>query len=126
MEALVSAFTRYRADPWPSQVAMGRGLALAREIVAAHPETAPPLYEALSSPFAIRAVDQERRLSRVFVARSGGLWKECRDAMASLEPDVPWRPDILRTRAECYERTGDTRAAAAAADLQEYLAAEPR
>jgi spermidine synthase len=125
-DALVSAFTRYRADPWPSQAAMGRALALAREMVAAHPATAIPLYDALSSPFAIRGVEQERRLSRVFVARSGGLWKECRDAVASLEPHVPWRPDILRTRAECYERTGDPRAAGAAADLQEFLAAEPR
>jgi hypothetical protein len=105
---------------------MGRALALAREMVAAHPATAIPLYDALSSPFAIRGVEQERRLSRVFVARSGGLWKECRDAVASLEPHVPWRPDILRTRAECYERTGDPRAAGAAADLQEFLAAEPR
>ena len=26
VEALVSAFTRYRIDPWPSQFAMGRGL----------------------------------------------------------------------------------------------------
>jgi spermidine synthase len=126
VEALVSAFLRYRADPWPSQAAMGRGLALAREMVAAHPETAPRLYDALSSPFAIRAVEQERRLSRVFVARSGGLWKECREAMAALEPHVPWRGDLLRTRAECYERSGDPRAAPAAADLQEFLAAEPR
>jgi hypothetical protein len=95
-------------------------------MAAAHPETAPRLYEALSSPFSVRGVEQERRFSRAAVARSGLLWTECRDAMASLEPHVPWRPDILRARAECYERTGDPRAREAAADLQEFLAAEPR
>jgi hypothetical protein len=123
-DALVSAFTRYRSDPWPSQDAMARGLGLAQEIAAAHPVTASRLYEALTPPFAIRALEQQRRFSRVLVARAGGLWKECGEASASLEPHLPWRPDMLRARAECYEHTGDPRARAAARDLQDFLAAE--
>jgi len=58
------------------------------------------------------------------VARAGGLWKECTEASASLEAHVPWRPDMLRARAECYEHTGDARAGQAAHDLREFLAAE--
>jgi hypothetical protein len=123
-DALVSAFTRYRADPWPNQEAMGRGLVLAREIAAAQPETASRLYEALTPPFSIRALEQQRRFARVLVARAGGLWKECAEASASLEAHVPWRPDMLRARAECYAHAGDARAGQAARDLQDYLAAE--
>jgi spermidine synthase len=125
LDALVSAFTRYRADPWPSQLAMGRGLALAREMAAVRPETAGPLYDALTPPFSVRALEQERRFSRVLIARSGQLWDRCREAMLSLEPNLPWRPEMLRARAECYERAGDPRAKRAAADVEEFLAAEP-
>ncbi|PYQ40961.1 MAG: spermidine synthase [Acidobacteria bacterium] len=125
VDALVSAFTRYRGDPWPSQVAMGRGLALAREIAAANPETAPRLYDALALPFSVRALEQDRLFLRVLVARSGGLWERCRDAMAPLEPHLPWRPDMLRARADCYQQAGDQRAKRAAADLQEFLEADP-
>ncbi|HEU0090707.1 MAG TPA: fused MFS/spermidine synthase [Vicinamibacteria bacterium] len=124
VDALVSAFTRYRGDPWPSQAAMERGLALAREIAAANPETAPRLYDALALPFSVRALEQERLFLCVLVARSGGLWERCREAMAPLERHLPWRPDMLQARADCYEHAGDPRAKRAAADLQEYLEAD--
>jgi spermidine synthase len=124
VDALVSAFTRYRGDPWPSQAAMGRGLALAREMAVAHPETAPHLYDALTLPFAVRALEQDRLFVRVLVARSGALWERCREALAPLEPHLPWRPDMLRARADCYQQAGDHRAKRAAADLQEFLEAD--
>jgi hypothetical protein len=122
---LGAAFTRYRGDPWPSQSAMGRALALAREIAAAHPETAPRVLDLLAPAFSVRVLDQERVISRVLIARSAGLWDRCRDALAPLEPYVPWQPQMLGYRAECYARTGDPRAVRAGADLQEFLAAEP-
>ena len=122
--ALVSAFTRYRDDPWPSPAAMSRAVTLAREIAAAQPALAPRLSEALAAPFAVRALDQERRISRAFIARSGGSWEACRAALQALEPDVPWRADVLRLRADCYERAGDGRAARAAADVRDYLDAQ--
>jgi spermidine synthase len=124
-DALVSAFTRYEADPWPSQYAMGRALGLARQLAAVHPEMAPRLSEALAPPFAVRALEEDRRLSRVLIARAGGLWDGCVAALAPLERHLPWRPDILRARAECYQRTGDRRAARAAAELEEFMAARP-
>ena len=124
VDALVSAFARYREDPWPSQAAMARALGLAREMAATHPDAAPRLAEALTPPFAVRALDQERRFTSVLVARSGRLWEECRVALAPLESQLPWRPDILRARAECYARAGDPRAGQAAADVEEFLAGE--
>ena len=123
--SLQSAFTRYRSDPWPHQSPMSRALALAREIAAAHPSTAPVLLDALARPFAVRALEQERNVSRVAIARAAGLWDRCRDALDPLEPFVPWWPDILRYRAECYERRRDGRARRAAAELDEFLGAQP-
>jgi spermidine synthase len=125
VDALVSAFTRYRSDPWPSQLAMGRALGLARQLTAVQPEVAARLDDALSEPFAVRALDEDRRLSRVLIARSGGHWDRCVAALAPLERSLPWRPDILRARAECYQRANDPRAAGASADLDAFVAAIP-
>ena len=80
---------------------------------AAHPEAAPLLYDALTPPFAVRALEQDRLLSRVLVARSGGLWERCRDAMAPLEAHLPCRPDMLRARAR-RRRIARSRSAASA------------
>jgi hypothetical protein len=121
----VAAFTRYRTDPWPSQFVMGRALGLARQVAATRPETAAALYDAITPSFAVDALDEERRFSRVLIARSGRLWDKCREALDPLEASLPWRPDMLRARAECYQRGGDSRANRATADLQAYLAAQP-
>jgi len=57
---------------------------------------------------------------------SHGLPSEsCREAVAPFEPHVPWRADVLRFRASCYERTRDPRALQARADLQEFERQEP-
>jgi spermidine synthase len=126
VDTLLSAFTRYRSDPWPLQPPMGRALALAREIASREAAFAPRLFDVLAHPFAVRALDQERRISRVSIARSGGLWERCREAMDGLEPFVPWNPDVLRFRATCYGMTGDPRARRADADLAEFVRAQPR
>src|SRR5262249_30071472 len=91
----------------------------------AHPATAPALLDALSRPFAVRAIDQDRLISSVYIAGAAGLWDRCREVLAPLEPFVPWWPNVLGYRAECYERTGDGRARRAGGERDEFLAAQP-
>ncbi len=124
--ALVSALLHYREDPWPSQVSMARALSLAEELAAAHPGMAPVLEEALARPFAVAALEEPRRLVRFRIAARLALSDRCREAVLGLEPFVPWRSDFLRFRAQCYAATRDPRARLAAAELEEFLRAEPR
>jgi spermidine synthase len=128
-DALASACVRYRSDPWAGQLAMSHALALADELSLAHPATVPVLFEALGQPFAAAALEEPRRLVRLSVASHGGTWR-CHDALAPLEPHVPWRADVLRYRVRCYEATKDVRLPLAHADLarftqQEQAAARP-
>jgi hypothetical protein len=44
--------------------------------------------------------------------------------LRGFEPDFPWQGAILRSRAECYAKLGDKRAAEAKADLARYESAE--
>ena len=118
---LVSAFSRYRADPWPDMAAMNRALDLAVEIVTQRKDTASPLFAALADPFAVRALDEARIHTRLRIAAVGGLADRCVEALFPLEPHIPWRGDVLRYRAECYRSRHHPHADAAAADLARFL-----
>jgi spermidine synthase len=118
--ALASAFVHYRTDPWPGQVSMSHALALADELTLGRPGLVPVLFEALGQPFAVAALEEPRRIIRLSVGSHGGLAATCREAVSPFEPHVPWRADVLRFRASCYEQTRDPRAFQARADLQEF------
>jgi tetratricopeptide (TPR) repeat protein len=124
-DALASAFVRYRSDPWPGQVSMSHALALADELTLGRPQLVPVLFEALKEPFAVAALEEPRRLIRLSVGSHGAASASCLESVAPFEPNVPWRADLLRFRASCYERVGDARAAEARADLQEFERHEP-
>jgi hypothetical protein len=47
--------------------------------------------------------------------------RSCADALAPLEPHVPWEFAVLSWRALCYEGLGHPSATHAAADLEQYL-----
>ena len=118
---LMSAFSRYRVDPWPDMAAMNRALDLAVETVTERKDTATLLFEALGEPFAVRALDEARVHTRLRIAAVGGLADRCADALRPLEPHIPWREDVLRYRAECYRFHKHPLARAAAADLARLL-----
>jgi predicted membrane-bound spermidine synthase len=123
--ALASAFVHYRTDPWPGQVSMSHALALADELTLNRPQLVPILFEALGQPFSVAALEEPRRIIRLSVGSHGGASESCREAVAPFEPYVPWRADVLRFRAICYERTRDPRAFAARADVEEFRRQEP-
>ncbi|HEY2941768.1 MAG TPA: hypothetical protein VGN09_04980, partial [Vicinamibacteria bacterium] len=125
-DALASALVHYRSDPWPSQVGMSHALALADELTLARPDMVPVFFEALAHPFSLAALEEPRRLIWLSVASHAGPSDRCRDVLAALEPHVPWRADVLRYRASCYERTLDPRAGNARADRELFERQEPR
>jgi len=123
--ALASALVRYRDDPWPSQIAMAHALSLSDELATAKPDALGVLFEALRQPFAVAALEEPRRLVLLNLAARVRSPDLCREALQALEPHVPWRADVLRYRASCYERQKDERAPLAREELQEFLAQEP-
>jgi hypothetical protein len=118
--ALLTAFERYRTNPWPSPYAMSRAVRLAEEIVAQRPESAAPLFQSLGVPFSVRGAEQARISTRLRIASMAGLWDQCMDALAPMEPHVPWREDVLAYRVRCYAGHRDPRAEGAAADLERF------
>jgi hypothetical protein len=119
-DALVAALVHYRTDPWPGQVSMSHALALADELTLKRPDAVGVLFDALGQPFSVAALEEPRRLVRLSVGSHGGPSERCRPAVVPYEPHVPWRADVLRYRAHCYERTADPRAVEARVDLEQF------
>jgi tetratricopeptide (TPR) repeat protein len=128
--ALEAAFERYREDPWPWQKLMERALDLAVTVATGDTDhsSAMRLHAALSQPFSVSLWNDKRLSSALRIARHLGDAKTAdlaRNAVASFEPHIPWQGDFLLFRFECYQKTGDPRAAAAYRDLQQFVADEP-
>ena len=119
VEALVRAFVRCRADPWPMPLSVQNAFPIALDLASRNDRFAIALSDALASPFSLALLDDERRVallnvaSRVDAARYAQVLRE-------MEPNVPWQWGILKLRARAYEETGDPRAALARRELEEF------
>ena len=79
------------------------------------------LVEALSEPFATHELDFARRLTRAQITL-GDPGTLCLAAFESFEPHVPWEPQFLDARADCYRRTGSPLAEKAREDVDRCAA----
>lgn len=120
---LVTAFEMYRRDPWAHRPVFARAMQLASSIASEEPAQRDALFEALTAPFAVRALDLLRLSTRAWIGLQDGAGHLCGAALAPLEPHVLWERDFLRMRADCYGRMGSPLAARARADVDAFRAA---
>jgi spermidine synthase len=124
-DVLAAAFVRWRADPWP-ELFMGRAaLGLAADLARREARTRDGLWRALSEPFAIRALDEGRHSLRLELAPLMAAPSACVDALAPLEPFVPWDAPLLKLRRDCYARNRHPLAHLAQAHVDAFVAYEP-
>jgi hypothetical protein len=95
----------------------------AKQIASQDPSLAARLYAALRNPFALHLLEEARLDAALAAALGAGT--HCAEAAAAFEPAVPWNEPFLRARVDCYTKTGDARAAAAARDLMAFRAQQP-
>jgi spermidine synthase len=122
--AVEAALIRFRTDPWPILQLKGRAIETAAAIARRNPALARRMFDALAQPFALRSLDDVRLTTAAALVMRTPSQPLCREAVAALEPFVPWRRDFLTIRRDCYLATGDTRLTAANRDLGEFLSAE--
>ena len=123
--ALQAALARYRVDPWQLVRYKQKALSLAATIATSDPATAPGLYDALREPFAVRAVDNSRKMTQLDVSAAFDFKARCRAPIEGLEPHVPWTRRFLLMRRDCYQLNNDSRVAVANRDLYEFVSREP-
>jgi spermidine synthase len=123
--ALIGAFERYRSDPWPWTLVAQAGLNAAVEVATLSPEHALALHASLRAPFSSRLMDDARVDALSTIAMRSKEKSLCLPTLAELEPNVPWRLEILAWRANCYEALGNPKAELAAAELGELVREQP-
>ena len=69
--------------------------------------------------------EKQRRLSRIWIARAIDARNLCVEALAPLEPNVPWEEPFLTYRYGCYQAHRHPLAARARRDLETFLDAAP-
>jgi hypothetical protein len=122
--SMVSAFMRYRQDPWPSLRVMQRALAVTEEIARANPIAARRIIDVLIEPFCERMLDEARMQALFRLSLQADLGPKCTEVLDRVEPNVFWRKDVLAWRAACYDKTHDARGAVADQELIELLSNE--
>jgi hypothetical protein len=119
-DEVVAALRAYESDPWPWPPVMRRALTLARQIGQEDKDSGRRLLDQLERPFVLRMLDENRRLTRVDLARKIDFTTRCVGAFEELEPHVPWTESFLRRRLDCYEQNGHPLAARARRQLDEF------
>jgi spermidine synthase len=125
VEALDRAFAGAATDPWPLTAVLERALDLAVEIGGADRAAAQHLLRRLGRPLAISLVTDHREQTVVTLAESIDWPHLCEEALAPLEPHIPWNDELLARRVRCYEANHDPRLPRARADLARYQSREP-
>ncbi len=103
-DALTSAFTAARTDPWVRERLLRDALNLAVDVGTVDPRQAGRLMAALHTPFAVEALREERLLAALRLAAAMHDIDACVAALAPLEPP-PLDDFVLQTRAACYTKS---------------------
>lgn len=114
------ALERLRTDPWPTGQVLKSMFRVAGGTVT-EPATAATIYEQLAQPLCAYRMENERLMLRYLLAeRLGGEY--VMQALAPLEPHVPWKGWLLQTRAYVYAEHGHPLADLAQRDLEQFQA----
>lgn len=124
-ERLLAALSAYRRDPWVYRPLVRRTLPLAASLARGDKALAGRIYDALGHPFAARMFEQQRLVARIWVAQALDTQARCAEAIAPLEPHVPWEEPFLTYRYDCYRGLGLPLAAKARRDLERFRADTP-
>jgi spermidine synthase len=124
-ERLLAAFAAYRNDPWVYRPLVRRTLPLTLALAHADKAQAMRIYDALGQPFAARMFEQQRLVARIWVIQALKAQARCAEALAPLEPHVPWEEPFLTYRYDCYRSLANPLAARARRDLDRFRADAP-
>src|SRR5262249_27609274 len=93
-DAIARALRAFQTDPWAQTAFKLRALALATEAAERQVTTAPRLYDALTQPFAVRAVDDARRMTAAYMTRVLPFPGACVVALHAIDPHLPPPPPL--------------------------------
>jgi len=119
VDHFVRALRTYRVYPWANRALIMRSFDLVGSSL--DDQGAATVFAELREPFAVRVLDIARLEVRSAIGMKPGFEQYCVDALAPLEPNVPWNETLLRGRDQCYSNFNPALAGKAHADLEKFL-----
>lgn len=119
-DAIEKALARYREDPWPLLSVTNKSFQIVADLAGRDRSLAARMDAVLTQPFAVSLLNEERLQTRYKVATYLDQSK-LEEAIAALEPNVPWKRALLARRAKLYEAVGNPRAVIARRELELFL-----
>ena len=123
-ESLEAFLSLLAERPWVITIIAEPALSLALDVAQADPDAARRFYVLLSKPFASYRFDYARQLALVAVAQELEP-KHVVEALAELEPHIPWTTEILQARTKAYAAVNHPLAKRAERDWHWYQRHEP-
>jgi len=114
------AFRAMGTNPWAITAMVRPLVTMSKELAEQDPDFARRLFDLLQEPLAGRRMDQQRLLLRLMAAEQLDDGKIIQ-ALAPLEPHVPWTEKLLELRAGVYRRMKHPLAHQAERDLGQFL-----
>jgi hypothetical protein len=118
VDQFIEALRSYRVHPWANRALIMRSF----DAIGSRLDDSGSLkvFEVLREPFAVRVLDIARLEVRSAIGLRPGFEQYCVEALAPLEPNVPWNEALLRERDKCYSNFQPALAAKARADLEKF------
>jgi spermidine synthase len=92
---------RLRENPWFLTELPTIALDLTHQCVGDDQQARQRLFDALEQPFAVYRMEPQRRVVRYLLAENLGT-SQAIEALAAMEPNVPWVASVLKARARFY------------------------
>lgn len=119
VEALEKVFVALRDDPWPQSAVLEHVFRLSVEIGREDRALAARMHDALSRPFALFRMEEDRRRAALVLALTLDP-SVASQRFAEFEPHIPWSRRFLENRARVYSVTEHALARQAQRDLETF------
>ncbi len=120
-KSFARAIQSLRQQPWAHYELIKRSLpGVALALSRQSPGSMPEVVKLLAEPLSANVHDDRRRRLRFEIAMRSGDAVLCAEALADLEPHVPWRGSFLEQRVDCYTRNSHPRLGIATAELETF------
>jgi spermidine synthase len=115
--ACIATFESLRQEPWSRAEFVPQTFDLAISIAEAVPNHRQALFDALREPFPVQTYEGRRTITRYILAEWLGP-EAIVEALAPLEPNIPWKAYVLQNRLQAYRATKSPLADQAQSDLE--------
>jgi spermidine synthase len=118
-QVLEAALLEYRENPWPQEQIMRHGLDLVGEISMVDKKIGLRFFDLLQVPFSVYNLNDYRFYTLLTISSN----QDCEQAIevfGLMEPNVPYKREVLEYRQRCYAEAGNPLMKQAQKELQEF------